>query len=95
MTHRQIPSDPYPFPHEISDRELMAAVRVPSRVGEVPNLAVFIGRDPLAPASRAFCVWDAAVRDGEWTVFSGEYDLPYPQAVAEFMARTAAFREDL
>ena len=95
MTNRQIPSDPHPFPHEISGHELMAAVRIPPREGEFPNLAVFIGRDPLAPASRAFAVWDAAVRDGEWTFFSGEYDLPYPLAVAEFMSRTASFREHL
>ena len=87
MSDRQFPNKLHPLPALIAGHEVMAAFRVPPRDGEIPNQAVFIGRTPDRPEDRAFVVWDAAVRGGEWVAYTGFYDASWPEAVKEFTRR--------
>lgn len=80
-------SDLTPFPTTIAGATFVAAQRVPSRPGELPELAVIIGQYPGRPEERAFAVWDASVRDGEWTAFEGDYDMAHGEAWQEFYRR--------
>ena len=86
------PEDPHPMPQELEHHQVMAFLRVKTRLGEIPDLAIAVGRNPLAPEGRAFTVWDVAVRNGTWVPFSGDWDLSWEQALKE-LARRIAFRE--
>jgi hypothetical protein len=89
MPPRELPDAPHPFPHVIAGHHLMAALRIPAREGECPNLAIMIGRDPSRPADRMYVVWDAAVRGADWYVYSSFNDLSWDAAVEEFTTRTS------
>lgn len=76
-----------PFPMTIAGARIVSTRRVPSRPGELPELAVILGQYPDRPEERSFAVWDASVRDGEWTAFEGDYDMPRDEAWQEFYRR--------
>lgn len=76
-----------PFPDTIAGAELIDAERIPSRPGELPELAVLMGRESGRPKDRAYAVWSGAVRDGKWTAFQGNYDLSRDDARKEYHRR--------
>ncbi len=82
-----VPAVPHSLPATIAGHHVVGALRIPPRVDEVPDQAVIIGWNPARHESRAFVVWDAAVRDGKWTAFTGDYELSYPRALEEFVLR--------
>ena len=80
-------SDLTPFPETIAGARIVSTRRVPSRPGELPELAVIIGQYRDRPEERSFAVWNASVRDGEWTAFEGDYDLTHGEGWKEFYRR--------
>lgn len=76
-----------PFPETLAGHEVVDTARVPSRPGEVPELAILMGRDPNRPEDRAYVVWDAAVRGGQWAGYSSDHSLSRAAAEEEFDRR--------
>jgi hypothetical protein len=87
MSIQHLPGFLFPLPDVIADCQVVGALRIPPRAGELPDQTVLMGRDPYASEDRAYTVWNAAVRDGDWDAFSGAYDLSYAQAVDEYLTR--------
>lgn len=80
MTERTLPANPHPVPATISGYPILAYSRVPARQGELPNLAVMLGRDIARRDEVGYAVWNAAVRDGEWVMGEGQYDMSLAEA---------------
>jgi hypothetical protein len=76
-----------PFPETIAGAQFIEARRVPSRPGELPELAIIVGYEAHRPADRAYVVWTAAVRGGEWSAGEGRYDMDEEEAQKEFYDR--------
>ena len=66
-----IPNDRTPLPDEVSGYPVIDHVRLRPLPGELSEVAVVIGRDPLRPEAYGYAVWDAAVRNEKWTLFNG------------------------
>lgn len=85
-----MPDNLTPFPQTIAGAELVMTQRVPSRPGELSELAILVGREAHRPEDRAYVVWTAAVRGGQWDAFGGLYDQSYDTAQNEFRDRINA-----
>lgn len=85
---RKLPDNPHPVPATISGYPILTYARVPAREGEVPDLAVMMGRDTGRREEHGYAVWDASVRDGEnWTLYYGHYDMSLAEATEYFNVR--------
>jgi hypothetical protein len=90
MSERRFPDVFTPLPEMHAGCRVVAAFRVPPRMGELKDQAVVIAQHPENPANRQFIVWDAAVRGGEWVMFSGFWDASWSEAVTEYTRRVAS-----
>jgi hypothetical protein len=80
-------TEEFPVPEEISGYPIINYTRLAALPGEVPHLAIMVGRDIGRREERGYAVWDAAVRDGEWVLFSGAYDMSSDEARSEYNLR--------
>lgn len=87
MIERILPTDPHPVPDEVSGYPILDYRRVPSRKGELPNLAVMLGRDSGRSEKHGYAVWNAAVRNGAWVLHEGQYDMSRAEAEEYFDQR--------
>lgn len=87
MTERTLPANPEPVPAVISGYPIINYARVPARVGELPDLAVMLGRDSGRREEHGYAVWNAAVRNGAWVLHEGQYDMSRAEAEEYFDQR--------
>lgn len=87
MTHRTLPDNPHPVPDEISGFPILKYARVPAHEGELPDLAVMLGRDANRSEEYGYAVWDASVRDGAWNLHYGRYDMSLARAEEYYAER--------
>jgi hypothetical protein len=67
-------------PDTVSGYPILRYARVPARKGEIPDLAVMLGRDSGRREERGYAVWDATVRGGEWNLYEGRYGMSLADA---------------
>lgn len=85
---RRLPDNPHPVPAVISGYPIIKYERVPAHHDEVPDLAIMLGRDIGRREEVGYAVWDAAVRNGAWALYSMRGDMSLAEAQDYFEQRT-------
>lgn len=80
-------SEQTPFPEVLCGAQLIDTQRTPSRPGELPELAVVLGRETNRPEQYGYVVMTAAVRNGVWDGFELAHSMDQERAYDEFKRR--------
>jgi hypothetical protein len=88
---RTLPAEPMPFPNRLGMYTVIAAALIPSRDGEVPNVARMILHDASRPVLRAYSVVTGRSSDGSWggawSAGNGTHDCSYVNAMEIFIEK--------